>query len=163
MTLGGEFSIIGRKKQGVVFLESIICLLIFIVISLFMSNFILGISKTLIVNNKVSSDVLKIRELDMFLHSEFDRFAYDFKIVSNDKITYKKILPDSMTLCEVKKRELSFKGNSVYLNYDDKNTKTLLKNVDSFDIYSRDNLIFIKFVFGTQTLTKIIPEVSYSI
>lgn len=74
-------------------LESSISLLIFIVISIFMSNFIIGISKTMILNNKISSDTLKMRELEIFLTSEFDEYAFDFKVLSDQKIYYKKIVP----------------------------------------------------------------------
>ena len=81
-------------------LESVVCLLIFVVIGIFISNFIIGSSKSVILNNQLSSDTLKMRELEVFLNSEFDEYSFDFKIVSDNKIYYKKIVPISSEKCE---------------------------------------------------------------
>lgn len=160
---GGVRHIIRLKKDGSVFLESVICLIIFIVISLFMSNFIIRSSKNLILNSKISSDILKLREFEFFLASEMDEYAFDFKILSNSKISYKRIVPVDYEECEVKEREMSFKNGFVNLKYDNKNTINLLKEVEDFNIYKNGQLIFIDLRLGSQQMTKIISSMSYGI
>lgn len=144
-------------------LESSISLLVFIVISIFMSNFIIGISKTIILNNKISSDTLKMRELEIFLTSEFDEYAFDFKVLSDEKIYYKKIVPVNSKKCEIKERELSFKNGNISLRYDNRNRTVLLNKVDKFDVYKRGNLIFVYVKLDNSDLTKIISVTSYNI
>ena len=116
-------------------LESVVCLLIFVVIGIFISNFIIGSSKSVILNNQLSSDTLKMRELEVFLNSEFDEYSFDFKIVSDNKIYYKKIVPISSEKCEVKEREISFKNGVIQLRYDNRNVTNLLRGVQKFEIY----------------------------
>lgn len=117
----------------------------------------------MILNNKISSDTLKMRELEIFLTSEFDEYAFDFKVLSDQKIYYKKIVPVNSQRCEVKERELSFKNGNISLRYDNRNRTVLLNKVDKFDIYKRGNLIFVYVKLDNSDLTKIISVTSYNI
>lgn len=144
-------------------LESVVCLLIFVVIGIFISNFIIGSSKSVILNNQLSSDTLKMRELEVFLNSEFDEYSFDFKIVSDNKIYYKKIVPISSEKCEVKEREISFKNGVIQLRYDNRNVTNLLRGVQKFEIYNRGKLIFVDIELNDMKLTKVISSMSYNI
>lgn len=144
-------------------LESVVCLLIFVVIGIFISNFIIGSSKGVILNNQLSSDTLKMRELEVFLNSEFDEYSFDFKIVSDNKIYYKKIVPISSEKCEVKEREISFKNGVIQLRYDNRNVTNLLRGVQKFQIYKRGKLIFVDIELNDMKLTKVISSMSYNI
>ncbi len=72
-------------------LESIISLSIFVVIAVSMNNYIISSVKYLISNINISTNVLKIRELEVFLNSELNEYAFDFKVNSDKKISYKKL------------------------------------------------------------------------
>lgn len=144
-------------------LESVVCLLIFVVIGIFISNFIIGSSKSVILNNQLSSDTLKMRELEVFLNSEFDEYSFDFKIVSDNKIYYKKIVPISSEKCEVKEREISFKNGVIQLRYDNRNVTNLLRGVQKFEIYNIGKLIFVDIELNDMKLTKVISSMSYNI
>ena len=144
-------------------LESVVCLLIFVVIGIFISNFIIGSSKSVILNNQLSSDTLKMRELEVFLNSEFDEYSFDFIVVSDNKIYYKKIVPISSEKCEVKEREISFKNGVIQLRYDNRNVTKLLSGVQKFEIYNRGKLIFVDIELNAMNLTKVISSMSYNI
>ena len=144
-------------------LESVVCLLIFVVIGIFISNFIIGSSKSVILNNQLSSDTLKMRELEVFLNSEFDEYSFDFKVVSDNKIYYKKIVPISSEKCEVKEREISFKNGVIQLRYDNRNVTNLLRGVQKFEIYNIGKLIFVDIELNDMKLTKVISSMSYNI
>ena len=57
-------------------LESIISLSIFVVIAVSMNNYIISSVKYLISNINISTNVLKIRELEVFLNSELNEYAF---------------------------------------------------------------------------------------
>lgn len=128
-----------------------------------MGNFVISSVRHIISNNKISDNVLKIRELNVFLNSEFNENAFDFDVKSNNKLTYKKIVTINSSQCEIKKREISFRNGVVSLTYDNKNSTNLLRYVDEFDIYESGNLIFVRILLGDSTFTKIISPMSYSI
>ena len=117
----------------------------------------------MILNNQLSSDTLKMRELEVFLNSEFDEYSFDFKIVSDNKIYYKKIVPISSEKCEVKEREISFKNGVIQLRYDNRNVTNLLRGVQKFEIYNRGKLIFVDIKLNDMKLTKVISSMSYNI
>lgn len=144
-------------------LESIISLSIFIVIALSLNNYIISSVKYLISNINTSTDVLKIRELEAFLDSEFNEYAFDFKMNNENKLSYKKIIPVNTTRCDVKKRDITFGNGTITLKYDDRNITNLLKNVDDFRIYKNGNLVFIKILLGDIELIKPISSMSYNI
>ncbi|AID44961.1 hypothetical protein SFBSU_006G699 [Candidatus Arthromitus sp. SFB-mouse-SU] len=144
-------------------LESIISLSIFVVIAVSMNNYIISSVKYLISNINISTNVLKIRELEVFLNSELNEYAFDFKVNSDKKISYKKIIPISTSQCEVKKRDITFGNGTITLKYDDRNVTNLLKNVDDFRIYKNGNLVFIKILLGDIELIKPISLMSYNI
>lgn len=144
-------------------LESIISLSIFVVIAVSMNNYIISSVKYLISNINISTNVLKIRELEVFLNSELNEYAFDFKVNSDKKISYKKIIPISTSQCEVKKRYITFGNGTITLKYDDRNVTNLLKNVDDFRIYKNGNLVFIKILLGDIELIKPISLMSYNI
>ncbi len=135
----------------------------FMIVSVFMSNFIIGASKSIIVSNNISSNVLKLRELEMFLNTEFDKYAFDFKVKSDNKLYYKKIIPVDLTECEIKERELIFSKGTIRLEYDNKNITYLISKINSFRVYARDNLIFLDIKLGGVNLTKIISPMSYDV
>lgn len=155
--------IIRLKKRGSILVESIVSLVIFVVISISIGNFIIGSVNYIISNGKISNNVLKIRELDVFLNSEFNENAFDFKVKSGSRLTYKKISTVNLSQCEIKQRDISFKNGSIKLTYDNRNSTNLLRGVDRFDVYESGNLIFVKILLGDITLTKIISPMSYSI
>ena len=144
-------------------LESIISLSIFVVIAVSMNNYIISSVKYLISNINISTNVLKIRELEVFLNSELNEYAFDFKVNSDKKISYKKIIPIRTSQCEVKKRDITFGNGTITLKYDDRNVTNLLKNVDDFRIYKNGNLVFIKILLGDIELIKPISLMSYNI
>lgn len=128
-----------------------------------MSNFILGSSKNLILNSNISSDILNIRQFELFLSSEIDEYAFDFKILSNEKMSYKKILPVNDKECEVREREMTFKNGFLNLKYENKNRINLLNGVKEFNVYKKGKLIFMDLKLGSQRMTKIISSMSYDI
>lgn len=144
-------------------LESMVSLIIFMLTAVFMSNFIITTSKYIITTNKISSDILKLRELEMFLNTEFDRYAFDFKVKSLNKIYYKKIVPIDETECEIKERELIVNNGTLRLEYDGGNYTNLIRNIDNFQIYKRNNLIFLNLELNGLNLVKIVSSMSYGI
>lgn len=57
-------------------------MVIFILVSIFINNFIIGSSKFLVHDKNISLNTLKISELDVFLNSEFSRYDFDFQLIS---------------------------------------------------------------------------------
>lgn len=128
-----------------------------------MSNFIIGSSKFLITNYKISEDTLKMRELEIFLDSELMKYAFDFEVRPNNSIYYKKIVPIDSKKCEVKERELKFTNGKLQLKYDNRNITNLIRNIDKFNVNKRGDLIFLNITTKYNKLTKVLPQKSYSI
>ena len=116
----------------------------------------MGFYKTnIFIMNKINNMCFSINFIQILI--------FDFKVNSDKKISYKKIIPISTSQCEVKKRDITFGNGTITLKYDDRNVTNLLKNVDDFRIYKNGNLVFIKILLGDIELIKPISLMSYNI
>ncbi len=127
-----------------------------------MGNFILGSVNHIVKNDKISNNILKIRQLDIFLDNEINDNSFDFRLKGDDTLVYKKITDES-SLPEVKDRELRFRGSTLNLMYDNRNRTVLLNNIDEFGFYKSGNLIFMKLILGETEIIRAISNMSYSI